>query len=190
MASEPPSGGLGGVFCLTCGTVNAESLRVCSGCGSEIARRGARPSARARGETARRPASPEYMGFWIRAMAFVVDGLVLAVLVSVVSGLLNFRPGLARLVEWSSPLLYLAAAVALRSETPGKKMLGLRVVDAQGNAPGFWATVMRELVGKSISAIFIGLGFLWMGWNGRKRGWHDYMAGTCVVRKRPQEGSR
>ena len=44
--------------------------------------------------------------------------------------------------------------------------------------------VLREIVGKFVSAIAFFLGFLWIGWDGRKQGWHDKIAGTHVVRAR------
>jgi uncharacterized RDD family membrane protein YckC len=32
-----------------------------------------------------------------------------------------------------------------------------------------------------VSALFFCLGFLWIGLNKRKRGWHDYLADTVVI---------
>lgn len=79
--------------------------------------------------------------------------------------------------------LYLVMSLVMRGESPGKKMLGIRVVDARGNSLEFWRTALRELPGKFLSGLFLGLGFLWVAWDRRKRGWHDYLAGTYVVRK-------
>ena len=69
----------------------------------------------------------------------------------------------------------------------GPKMaLGIMVVNAQGEAPGIRRAAFREIVGKLVSeiAIFLGyLGYLWIGWDRKKQGWHDHIANTCVVRR-------
>ena len=70
----------------------------------------------------------------------------------------------------------------LKCQTPGRKLLKIKVVNAKGEDVGFWRGAFRETIGKFISGIFLYLGFLWVGWDGRKRGWHDHMAGTFVVR--------
>jgi uncharacterized RDD family membrane protein YckC len=71
----------------------------------------------------------------------------------------------------------------MKSETPGKRLLGLRVVDAKGNRLGLWRSLLREFPGKLLSVSFLGLGFLWVTWDRRKRGWHDYLGRSYVVRK-------
>jgi uncharacterized RDD family membrane protein YckC len=41
-------------------------------------------------------------------------------------------------------------------------------------------------VGKFVSTIFILLGYLWIGRDRQKRGWHDHIASTYVIRKEPR----
>lgn len=44
---------------------------------------------------------------------------------------------------------------------------------------------MGQLIGRYfayfLSALALCLGFAWIGWNRRKQGWHDKLAGTVVV---------
>jgi uncharacterized RDD family membrane protein YckC len=61
--------------------------------------------------------------------------------------------------------------------------VGIKVIDAEGNVPGLGRAILREIVGKFISGLALGLGYAWMGWDTHKRGWHDHIAGTYVVRK-------
>jgi uncharacterized RDD family membrane protein YckC len=69
-----------------------------------------------------------------------------------------------------------------RQGTPGKLVLGLRIVDADtGGVPTVGRFVLRYL-GYLVSAIPLGLGYLWAIWDPRRQGWHDKMAGTLVVR--------
>jgi uncharacterized RDD family membrane protein YckC len=70
-----------------------------------------------------------------------------------------------------------------RQGTPGKLVLGLRIVDADtGGAPTVGRLVLRY-VGYLVSAIPLGLGYLWAIWDPRRQGWHDKMAGTLVIRQ-------
>ncbi len=68
--------------------------------------------------------------------------------------------------------------------TPGKLILGDRVVDTRGVRAGFWRMALRETIGKFISGIVFGIGFLWLLWDKDQQGWHDKIAGTLVVTER------
>ncbi len=66
--------------------------------------------------------------------------------------------------------------------TPGKLLCGLKIIDAKTGAPmKDWQSILRFL-GYFISSLPLGLGFFWIGLNKKRRGWHDYLAGTMVVR--------
>jgi len=41
-----------------------------------------------------------------------------------------------------------------------------------------------------VSALVLGLGFIWIAFDTRKQGWHDKLAGTVVVRARKQATER
>jgi uncharacterized RDD family membrane protein YckC len=65
--------------------------------------------------------------------------------------------------------------------TIGKKLLGLRVTDNDGQQLTIGRSFVRNLA-KIISFLPLGLGFLWAIWSKRKRGWHDIIAKTLVVK--------
>ncbi|PKB71439.1 MAG: hypothetical protein BZY87_05460 [SAR202 cluster bacterium Io17-Chloro-G6] len=67
-------------------------------------------------------------------------------------------------------------------QTPGKMMLGLQVVDAAGHRPTLKQIILREVLGKMIVFLTMFVGFLWVLWDPKKRGWHDYIGGTYVVK--------
>lgn len=67
--------------------------------------------------------------------------------------------------------------------TPGKWLLGEKVVEKlSGNYPGFWRMILREFIGKFVSALVFGLGFFWAIWDKDGQAWHDKIAGTVVVK--------
>lgn len=77
--------------------------------------------------------------------------------------------------------LYFFVFHAARGQTPGKKLLGLRVIDAYGARPGLLRTLVRT-VAYALSLLPCSLGFLWIGFDRERRALHDWVAGTYVVR--------
>ena len=105
-----------------------------------------------------------------------------AIITGIVSAIIDLIGGAGGLGSLFS-LFYYVLFIGLKGQTLGKMALGIQVVDAHGNVPGIWRAILREIIGKLISTIVIFLGFLWVIWDPRKRGWHDYIGGTFVVRK-------
>ena len=61
----------------------------------------------------------------------------------------------------------------------------LRVVrDRDGSAFG-WGTALLRLVGLYVASAVFYLGFIWIFIDKRRRGWHDLIAGTVVVKPVP-----
>jgi len=78
-------------------------------------------------------------------------------------------------------LLYYIIPTAISGQTLGKKACGIRVVSERGKV-GFLRAILRETVGKWISGIILGIGFLMVAFHREKRGLHDLIAGTWVVK--------
>ena len=68
-------------------------------------------------------------------------------------------------------------------QTLGKKALGIKVVDIEGKTPTYMTFFLREVVGKLISGIILGIGYLMVIWDPNKQGLHDKIASTYVVKK-------
>ena len=65
--------------------------------------------------------------------------------------------------------------------TLGKRMLSLRVTDLHGRRIGFGQANGRYW-SKIISGLLLFMGFLMVGFDRKKQGLHDKLAGTLVVR--------
>jgi uncharacterized RDD family membrane protein YckC len=80
-------------------------------------------------------------------------------------------------------VVYVVWALQLfaRGMTPGKKLLGIRVIKESGAAAGFGAMLLREWIGKWISALIFSLGFLWILIDRDRQGWHDKLGSTFVI---------
>jgi uncharacterized RDD family membrane protein YckC len=66
-------------------------------------------------------------------------------------------------------------------QTPGKRLLHLKVVRCDGQ-PLSWGTAIVRYLGYWVSALPLYLGFLCILWDRNKQGFHDKIAGTVVVR--------
>jgi uncharacterized RDD family membrane protein YckC len=157
-----------------------------------------------------------YAGFWIRFVAFVVDSLLVSVIIGPIAAALYGRPDSTAIVvamqtvdklpdalmlalELVRPqgfgdamlnIVLPAAGVVLfwmyRSATPGKMVTRTVIADAATGAPPSRRQCLVRYAGYFVSIFGLGLGFLWVGFDRRKQGWHDKMAGTVVIR-RPAE---
>jgi uncharacterized RDD family membrane protein YckC len=133
--------------------------------------------------------SPDYAGFWQRAAAFLIDWLIVIVilmpLLIVVFGMRELSLDPAE-HSWDLlvPFVIGAAVVGFWrycGATPGKVALGVRIVDARdGSAPSTLRLIVR-LLAYLVSALPLYLGFLWIGIDRRKQGWHDKIARTIVI---------
>ncbi len=162
--------------CSICGHDNASAARFCANCGSTLITE-QEPSVITDSEPAQPGEILEYAGFWIRFLAAIIDGIIL----SAVTALFFFIPFVFRggLVIW---WIYHWLFTGIKGQTPGKMALGIRVVDAGGEKPGLGIAALREILGKTISTLIFFLGFLFIGISDKKRGWHDEIAGTYVVK--------
>ncbi len=176
-------------FCPYCGSSIRSNPALCSNCGASVTPEDAfcASCGVATAEFAANAAGPatmavtrlEYMGFWIRLAAWIIDNVVLLVPSLLAELVLPF---------WGPVIvgtLYAVLFIGLKGQTPGKMAVGVKVVDERGEIPGIGRAVLREIIGKFVSTLVILLGFFWVGWDTHKRGWHDYIGGTYVIRKLP-----
>jgi uncharacterized RDD family membrane protein YckC len=66
-------------------------------------------------------------------------------------------------------------------QTAGKMLLGLRVVGRDGRSLA-WKDALRRLGGLALCWISGLAGFLWIGFDDRRQGWHDKLGNTLVIR--------
>jgi uncharacterized RDD family membrane protein YckC len=98
-------------------------------------------------------------------------------------------PGFVALVTVLFILGYHAFFLVFAGQTPGKALLGLRVVPVNGGKLKPWRAVLRYL-GYYLSALPLFIGFLWVLLDDQRQAWHDKLAGTVVLyswQARPDE---
>jgi len=133
-----------------------------------------------------------YGGFWRRFGAISIDSLILDLFTVIIyligSSLIPMDGGFG----YTAVITYYGMAILLNAayfiyfhgttgQTPGKRILGLKVIRTDGTpvTPGI---AFLRWVGYFIAKIPLFLGFIWAAFDDRKQGWHDKIAGTCVIR--------
>ncbi|MGY1424504.1 RDD family protein [Lysobacter sp. A289] len=138
--------------------------------------------------------SLEYVGFWPRVGASLLDTIILLLLTWPAlfaiygTGYLTdpdapFIAGPADfLISWVLPAVAVILFWLYKQATPGKMAVSARVVDAKTGATLTTGQAVIRYLGYFVSSIPLGLGLFWVAFDPRKQGWHDKMAGTVVVR--------
>ena len=139
------------------------------------------------------PADVAYGGFWIRVVAYLIDAILLSIafyIIGVVSGLNmmatdyeHYHPTsnlLSLVIGW---LYFALMESSERGATVGKMAMNLRVVTDKGQRLSFLNATGRYFA-KFVSALILGIGFLMVAFTERKRGLHDMIAGTLVIKYR------
>lgn len=142
-----------------------------------------------------------YAGFWIRLLAYIIDGIIVEVAVVLVSGIIGFLIGIiaaargmhetdqiSAIAGGIGALIGLAMVVAYYvvfnsgrwQATPGKRVLGLHIITTSGKKVGGWLACGRYFA-YIISSLPFCLGFMVIGWNEEKKGFHDMICNTRVI---------
>ena len=156
--------------CPSCGRLAGHGARFCGFCRYEL-----RALAPGEGDLV-------YAGFWIRFLAALIDGAILFV-VNVVLASLIPDPVSAFFAQVFLNATYTIGFWIGQGATPGKMAVGIKVVMANGLPIEFGAACLRY-VGYIACALTLGIGYLMIAFTAEKRGLHDNMAGTVVIKSR------
>jgi len=135
-----------------------------------------------------------YAGLVTRAVALVIDLLTVNAIATLVGGAVNLvasafghRGGLdvtqatVGAVLWAVWVgSYFAGFWTLTGQTPGNRVLAIRVVGAAGGTISATRALLR-FAGLVIAALPLGAGFLPVLVDDRRRGLHDRIAGSVVI---------
>ena len=130
-----------------------------------------------------------YAGFWKRVVAYFIDYLLILALLyltGMIIGLL--APGDVALQEYLgafSGLLvswwyYAFQESSSRQATVGKRLIGMRVVDLNGERISFLRATGRYF-GQILSGLILGIGYLMAGFTEKRQCLHDMLANCLVV---------
>lgn len=146
--------------------------------------------------------SERYGGFWVRVAASIIDGIIITVPMSVLFIIYSFitapEEGTATDEEMVTMLLgytviyiialvgialyYILTTASKMQGTVGKKIMGLKVVDLNGNRLTFGRATGRYFA-TILSGMIFNIGYLMAAFTEKKQTLHDMIASTLVVKK-------
>ena len=123
-------------------------------------------------------------GFWKRVVGLIIDSIILSIVggilgVVIGAGVRDGGQGISSSVSFLIGLAYDVYFWTSRGTTPGGMIMGIRLVNAQGQNPTMGQAIGRFFAA-ILSAIPFGLGYLWAAGE-KKRTWHDILAGTWAI---------
>jgi uncharacterized RDD family membrane protein YckC len=137
-------------------------------------------------------------GFWMRAVASLLDSLLLFLVQFVFSLILGLTAGsmLSGVEPHGEAFIGLMATIfgvlvgftysvfftGYCGQTPGKMALRIKVIRTTGEEIGYGRALVREVPGKFLSGILLGIGYLMAAFDSRKQGLHDRIADTYVIK--------
>ena len=124
------------------------------------------------------PSGPR-SGFWRRFVALLVDGILLGIVSGILRAIFGQSGGWA--IGELITIGYFVYFEGSSGQTPGKKALGIRVIDFGGGGSIGYGRAFIRYIGSILSAIALLIGFLWMLWDKEKQTWHDKFANSVVV---------
>jgi len=137
------------------------------------------------------PYAPQanYGGFWIRVVAYIIDGIIVGVVGLIVDVIFRANPndpssagyGIANLINFLIGVAYFVGFWTYWSATPGQRVLKLKVVDANTMQPIGVGKALLRYIGLIVSFLVCFVGVIWVAFDARKQGWMDKIAGTVVL---------
>lgn len=135
--------------------------------------------------------SRQYAGFWIRTLAAIIDSIIMLIITwpllylfygadfitseSLIKGTADV------IISYIFPIVFSVVLWMKFGGTPGKRMLGLKVIDEQTGQYLSLGKSLLRYVGYLVSTIALLIGFFWVAFDKKKKGWHDHIAGSIVV---------
>ena len=184
--------------CSSCNSPNASNARFCVNCGASLMVAETPYQTPSSQSDAALVSNFAFAGFWKRFVAYIVD--VILYLVAFALLVLLFGGSLFTLTPNNSGN-YLAAFGIYFAYYPGwwlyfslmesssfqatfgKKLMGIKVTDINGQAIGFGQATGRHFSAFITQLTFL-IGYLLAAFTARKQALHDMMAGTLVVNAR------
>jgi uncharacterized RDD family membrane protein YckC len=134
-----------------------------------------------------------YAGFWVRTAAYLIDAFIVVIFALVIATLFRRSPeepvtpsGVGAILQLLIFIVYMPALWSSPMQaTIGQRICVLRVIHAIDGGGISFARGLLRFLEMVLSGLFLGIGFIMVAFTERKRGLHDMIADTCVVKDSP-----
>ncbi|WP_461815619.1 RDD family protein [Faecalimonas sp.] len=131
-------------------------------------------------------------GFFARFAAYVIDSIIVWVTLLCIriplyfvflhiNGHILFHYTLKDIVLYLCGVSYFVLCTYYTGTTIGKRAMNLQVINANGGKLSLFNVIYRESIGRFLSGICMGLGYILVGIDQEKRGIQDILGDTRVV---------
>ncbi len=133
-----------------------------------------------------------YAGFWQRFMAYIIDLIVVASITGLFNtatlNYLNVGIKLSLIGEFTLSFIivsftYFILMTYFFSQTLGKVIMKIKVETNKGEKLSWSDVIYREGVGRILTTVLFYIPYLLVGILPKKKGLHDYIADTVVVKE-------
>lgn len=131
----------------------------------------------------------QYVGFWKRLLAFIIDMTVLYAAAYYLFGPEIIQEGTKTVIrvsykDWNGliPILYFYLSWVFLGASPAGFLLRTKIIETNGNKLS-WSRALVRLIGCVPSLFVFCLGFISIAFDKQKQGWHDKIGKTFVVNR-------
>jgi uncharacterized RDD family membrane protein YckC len=138
----------------------------------------------------------ELVGFWPRAVAVILDSIIVSIPSGIFYGILNaitrpfwndYWPGSQYPFGWTGSMIFWGlyawfCYTNLHGNTLGKSVMGIKLVNPDGTKPTLPTFLLHYTVGYWINGLVIGLGYIWAAFDASKQTWGQKIFKDLTVR--------
>jgi uncharacterized RDD family membrane protein YckC len=132
----------------------------------------------------------EYATIGNRFLALFVDSLIIGLVVGIIGATISATMATTIPAESNTRnsgvsfivglIYYSVFLLQWNGQTPGKRLMKVRVVKADGR-PLTFADVFMRYIGYYLNSLVLLLGWIWAFFDSQRQGWHDKLARTYVI---------
>ena len=120
-------------------------------------------------------------GFWIRLVAYIIDAILVGIVESVLMSAMGQSAGQS--IGGLISIAYFIGMWGVMGQTIGMMPFGLRIVRNADGGKITWGNAVLRFIGMIVSFVCLFIGVIWVAFDARKRGWHDMIGGTVVIKQ-------
>jgi uncharacterized RDD family membrane protein YckC len=140
----------------------------------------------------------ELVGFWPRAIALIIDSIIIGIPTGIFNGFLNLMvhpfwndwggwPASQYTFGWSTSIIFWGlyawfCYTNLRGNTLGKSVMGIKLVYADGSKPSLQTYILHFSIGYWINQAVLLLGYIWAIFDANKQTWGQKIFKDYTVR--------
>ena len=145
---------------------------------------------------------PIYAGFFVRMAAFIIDNIIVwfgLLLIRIPFGIMSmtssdnflvkdfiFQYSVIDIVLYLAGCAYFILMTYYSGSTVGKRLMHIKVISCEDRKLTFFEVAFRETIGWFLAGIIVDAGYIMVGVDKDKRGFHDILADTRVVYEHPK----